>query len=141
MADLEVGSYRVPESELGWRFSRSSGPGGQSVNTADSRVQLSFDLASTSSFPAPLLERALSRLQGRLVAGVLTVTASEHRSQWRNRQAALVRLEAVLLAATAPGPQTRRATHPSRSSQRRRLDGKRLRGETKRTRRSPRFDS
>ncbi len=136
MADVEVGTYRIGDADLRWRFSRSSGPGGQSVNTADSRVQLSFDLGSTTAFPPALHERALARLQGQLVDGVLTVTASEHRSQWRNRGAALVRLQALLVRATAPGSPTRRPTRPSRSSQRRRLEGKRQRGETKRARRS-----
>ena len=102
--DLPIrGPLVLPARELHWRFSRSSGPGGQGVNTADSRVELSFDLARSPSFPAHLRERAERRLAGRLVDGVLTVVASEHRSQLRNRDAARERLAAVLRAATRPG--------------------------------------
>ena len=89
-------SVQVPEGELRWRFSRSSGPGGQSVNTADSRVELSLDLSSTSALGPVLRARALERLHGRLVDGVLTVTASEQRSQLRNREAARERLAAEI---------------------------------------------
>ena len=95
--DLPVtGSLVVPAAALSWRFSRSSGPGGQGVNTADSRVELSFDLGRSPSFPQHLRKRAERRLTGRLVDGVLTVVASEHRSQLRNRDAARARLAALL---------------------------------------------
>lgn len=97
------GGVELPERELRWRFSRASGPGGQGVNTTDSRVELSFDLGGSPSVPAPLRERALGRLSARLVDGVLTIVASEHRSQLRNREAARDRLAAVLRAAIAPG--------------------------------------
>lgn len=137
MSGLEVGRHRIPEADLQWRFSRASGPGGQSVNTADSRVQLSFDLAGTSALPAVLRDRALARLNAQLVDGVVTITASEHRSQWRNRQAALARLQALLQHAVAPGPPARRATRPTLGSDRRRLEGKRLRSQTKQARRRP----
>ena len=96
------GSVSLPEAELMWRFSRSSGPGGQHVNTSDSKVELSFDLAKTEALPAVWKQRALERLAGRLVDGVVTVRSSEHRSQWRNREAAAVRLTALLAEATAP---------------------------------------
>ncbi|WP_030954286.1 alternative ribosome rescue aminoacyl-tRNA hydrolase ArfB, partial [Streptomyces sp. NRRL S-481] len=86
------GSVSLPEAELMWRFSRSSGPGGQHVNTSDSKVELSFDLARTEALPEVWKRRALERLAGRLVDGVVTVRSSEHRSQWRNREAAAVRL-------------------------------------------------
>lgn len=127
----------IPEAELGWRFSRSSGPGGQSVNTADSRVELIFDLAATSALGEPLKNRALERLSTRLVDGVLTVAASEHRSQWRNREAARARLASLLRDAIAAPPRQRRATRPSKGSVRRRLDEKKRRGETKRLRGRP----
>jgi ribosome-associated protein len=116
----------IPETELGWRFSRSSGPGGQSVNTTDSRVELSFDVASTTALSDVLKARALERLQSRLVDGVLTVAASEHKSQWRNREAARTRLAALL-----------RPTKPSKNAVRRRLDDKKRRRETKRLRGRP----
>ena len=126
----------VPAGELSWRFSRSSGPGGQSVNTTDSRVELGYDLAASSALPGPLKERALARLQGRLVNGVVVVAASEHRSQLRNREAARERLRALLLEAIAPPPRTRRSTRPTRGSNERRLRAKKARSDVKRMRRS-----
>jgi ribosome-associated protein len=130
-------SLVLPERELHWRFSRASGPGGQGVNTTDSRVELSFDLASTPSLPEPLRDRALSRLAGRLVDGVLTVVASEYRSQLRNRDAARERLAELLRGAIAPPPPKRRPTKPSAGSKRRRLDAKTRRSQVKRLRGRP----
>ena len=126
----------VPDDELRWRFSRSGGPGGQSVNTSDSRVELSYDVAR-GTLPRHLRERALERLAGRLVDGVLTIAASEYRSQHRNREAARARLADVLTEATAPPPAKRRPTRPTRGSRERRLAGKKKRGETKALRRRP----
>jgi ribosome-associated protein len=134
--DLQVRpSVVIPQSELRWRFSRSSGPGGQSVNTTDSRVELSFDVAGTTALTPVLKERALSRLADRLVDGVLTVSASEHRSQLQNRKAAGTRLAAALAEAVAPPPRRRRPTRPSRAATNRRIAEKKRRGETKRLRR------
>ncbi len=126
----------IPAAELTWRFSRSSGPGGQGVNTTDSRVELSWDLAASAALPPPLRERAVERLAGRLVDGVLTVVASEHRSQLRNREAAAARLAALVAQAVAPPPRTRRATRPSKGAVERRIAAKKRRGETKRNRRA-----
>lgn len=128
------GSVSLPEAELMWRFSRSSGPGGQHVNTSDSQVELRFDLARTEALPEVWKERALSRLGPRLVGGVVSVRASEHRSQWRNRETAAVRLAALLAEATAPPPKPRRATRIPRGINERRLREKKARGETKRGR-------
>jgi len=127
----------IPESELSWRFSRSSGPGGQSVNTSDSRVELSLDIARTSALGPTLKARALERLAGRLVDGVVTVTASEHRSQLRNREAAERRLAELLASATAPPPRVRRPTKPSTAARKRRLEDKRRRTQVKNLRRRP----
>jgi ribosome-associated protein len=136
--DLRVSrSVSVPRAELTWRFSRSSGPGGQSVNTADSRVELRFDVAGTSALPPHLKARALERLAGRLVDGVLVVTASEHRAQLHNRRAAEARLVALLADAIAPPGRPRRATRPSRGAVQARLDAKRHRSQTKQRRRPP----
>ena len=134
---LRVGNVEVPEAELSWRFSRSSGPGGQSVNTTDSRVELSFDLGGSPSVPDRLRDRALARLAHRLVGGVLTITASEYRSQHRNREAARARLVDVLTDAFAPPAPKRRPTKPSRGAKERRLAGKKHRGQTKALRRRP----
>jgi ribosome-associated protein len=133
--DVRVrGSVVIPEAELHWRFSRSSGPGGQSVNTTDSRVELSYDVAASTALGPVLKARALQRLADRLNNGVLTVRASEHRSQLRNREEAQRRLVRVLYDAIAPPPRARRPTRPSRAATERRLKVKRQRGETKRLR-------
>ena len=129
------GSVVIPESELAWRFSRSSGPGGQGVNTTDSRVELVFDVAGSPSLSPELRSRALARLGPRLSDGVLSVTASEHRSQLRNREEALRRMAAVLSEAIAPPPRARRPTRPTRGSVDRRIAGKKRRSELKRLRR------
>ncbi|MFE5816767.1 alternative ribosome rescue aminoacyl-tRNA hydrolase ArfB [Streptomyces sp. NPDC056479] len=128
------GSVSLPEAELMWRFSRSSGPGGQHVNTSDSRVELSLDLAKTEALPEVWKHRALERLADKLVDGILTVRASEHRSQWRNRETAAVRLAALLAEATAPPPKPRRPTRIPRGINERRLREKKQRSDTKRGR-------
>ncbi len=132
MSDLPVNDQLViPAAELGWRFSRSSGPGGQNVNTTDSRVELVFPLAASTAFPELLRERALRRLAGKLLDGAVVIAASEHRSQWRNRQAAQRRLVELLREAIAPPPPPRRRTRPTRGSVERRLSAKRLRATRK----------
>jgi ribosome-associated protein len=134
--DLVVtSSLVIPAGELRERFSRSSGPGGQGVNTADSRVELLFDLATSPSVPEHLRQRMLNRLENRLVDGVVTIAAGEHRAQLANRQAARERLAQLLREAAAPPPRTRRPTRPTRGSKERRLAAKKRRGETKRLRR------
>ncbi|MFF5205960.1 alternative ribosome rescue aminoacyl-tRNA hydrolase ArfB [Streptosporangium sp. NPDC000396] len=129
------GSVSVPEAELHWRFSRSSGPGGQGVNTTDSRVELSFDLAATEALDPALKARALERLASRLVNGVITIAASEFRSQLRNREAAEMRLAQLLREAIAPPPKKRRPTKPSRGAVERRIAAKKRRSDLKRLRR------
>jgi ribosome-associated protein len=134
--DLIVGpSLIVPAKALGWNFSRSSGPGGQGVNTADSRVELSVHLPTLTGWPEQVRLAAQERLAGRLVDGTLTVKASEHRQQVRNREAARVRMAALLRAAVAPDGPTRRPTRPSAGARQRRLDTKRRRSEIKQGRR------
>jgi ribosome-associated protein len=141
MRDLTVTStVVVPEAELTWRFSRSSGPGGQSVNTADSRVELSLDIAQTSALSPLFRERALQRLADRMVDGVVTVTASEHRSQLRNREAALTRLAELLREAIAPPAAPRKRTRPTKAAREQRLTDKKRRGQVKRLRRPSRDD-
>ena len=126
----------IPETELSWRFSRSSGPGGQGVNTSDSRVELSYDVARSTALGPTLKARALDRLAGRLVDGVLTVSSSEQRSQLRNREVAEDRLAELVRAAVAPPPRPRRPTRPTKASQDRRIASKKRRGEVKRLRRT-----
>ncbi|HVF20648.1 MAG TPA: alternative ribosome rescue aminoacyl-tRNA hydrolase ArfB [Mycobacteriales bacterium] len=126
----------IPERELSWRFSRSGGAGGQHVNTSDTRVELMYDVAASTALSNTARARALQRLGGKLVDGVLTVVASERRSQLQNREAARERLAAVLAEAIAPPPKTRRPTRPSKGAVERRIGEKKRRGETKRLRRS-----
>lgn len=127
----------IPAVELRERFSRSSGPGGQGVNTADSRVELTLDLRRSPSIPDPLRSRMLARLGNRLVDGELTIAASEHRSQLANRRAARERLAQLLREAAAPPPPRRRPTKATRGSKERRIAAKKRRGELKRNRSRP----
>ena len=135
--DLPVtGSFAVPAASLRWRFSRSSGPGGQGVNTTDSRVELSVEPLEIPGLSDHQRQRLTARLGNRLVDGVLTIAASEHRQQLRNREAARERLAAVLRAALAPPPPSRRRTKPTRGSQERRIEAKKQRGQLKKQRRN-----
>ncbi|UOR02854.1 aminoacyl-tRNA hydrolase [Leucobacter allii] len=136
--DLEVTrALRIPGAELSWRFSRASGPGGQHVNTSDSRVELSWDVAASGALSEAQRARLLARLAPRLTAGTLTVAASERRSQLRNREAARARLAALVREGLAPDAAPRRATRPGRGAVRRRLEAKARRSDTKRLRRRP----
>ncbi len=127
----------IPEAELSWRFSRSSGPGGQGVNTADSRVELVWDVSSSGILSTLQRERLLDHLGGRLVDGVLTIAAPEHRAQLRNRDAARERLAALVADALRPPAPARRPTKPSRGAKERRLTAKKQRTDVKRLRRPP----
>lgn len=126
----------IPAAELTERFSRSGGPGGQHVNTSDTRVELSYDVAASAALSETLRARALERLAGRLVDGVLTVVASDRRSQRQNRELARERLAETLRTAVAPPPRPRRPTKPSKGAVQARLDEKKRRSETKRLRRT-----
>lgn len=127
----------IPESELAWRFSRSSGPGGQGVNTTDSRVELVWDAAGSTVLTPVQRERLLDRLSGRLVEGVLTIAASEYRAQVRNRDAARARLASLVADALRPPSPARRATRTTRGAKERRLKAKKQRTDVKRLRRPP----
>jgi ribosome-associated protein len=128
----------IPVAELEFRASRASGPGGQGVNTTDSRVELRFDVAGSPSLSPDAKERALRRLGPRLDSGgVLRVVAQAQRSQLANRRAAVERF-AELLAAALHTPRPRRPTRPSRAAAARRVEGKRRRAATKRLRERPR---
>ena len=129
---ITVREHTITDADLTWRFSRSSGPGGQNVNTTDTRVQLSFDLAGSDAFPRELKQRMLARLGDQVV-----IVASEHRSQLRNRRAAEDRLAELLEEAMKPPPPPRVPTKPSRASQQRRIDQKKQRGAVKRLRGRP----
>ncbi|THG29579.1 alternative ribosome rescue aminoacyl-tRNA hydrolase ArfB [Naasia lichenicola] len=133
--DLEVSPHLViPRAELRWKFSRSSGPGGQHVNTSDSRVQLTWSIPESAVLHDDQREMLLARLHGRLVAGAVTVTAAEQRSQLRNRELALARLRALLRDALAPPSAVRRSTRPTLGSARRQLAAKKARSAIKQQR-------
>jgi ribosome-associated protein len=136
--DLEVSpALTIPASELGWRFSRSPGPGGQHVNTSDSRAAVSWSIADSGVLSDEQRTILLSRLGHRLVAGVITVAASEQRSQLRNREIALDKLGLLVKKALAPDAPPRRPTKPTRGSNRRRLAAKGERSQTKQQRQRP----
>lgn len=136
--DLEVSpALTIPSAELGWRFSRSSGPGGQHVNTSDSRVELSWNVVTSAVLSDGQRLMLVTRLEPRLIAGIVTVTASERRSQLRNREIALAKLADLVAGGLAPEAARRRATKPTRGSNRRRLAAKEQRSATKRQRQRP----
>lgn len=120
--------------ELGWRFSRSSGPGGQGVNTADSRVELTWDPTASpgvAALPEQFRSRLVAGLARTTVNGRVVIVASEQRAQLRNRELARQRLRLLVLAALAPPAPTRRASRPTRGSVERRLAGKKARSAIK----------
>ena len=124
------GRKPLPENELTWRFSRSSGPGGQHVNTSDTRVELIWSLDDTTALSPAQKALAAERLSNRLVNGRITVVSSQYRSQHRNREAARVRLEELVTDAIVP-PRQRHKTKPTRGSKQRRLDAKKRRSSIK----------
>ena len=135
MQDLVVNDRLIiPSRDLRWRFSRSSGPGGQGVNTTDSRVELVLDIAGCSCLGPFRRARLLEHFQTRLVEGCLRVVVAEERSQWQNRQKALHRMADLLRQGLQPPPPSRKSTRPGRGAVRRRLEAKKKRGDLKRQR-------
>ncbi|MAI95969.1 MAG: aminoacyl-tRNA hydrolase [Synechococcus sp. MED650] len=135
MQDLVVNDRLIiPSRDLRWRFSRSSGPGGQGVNTTDSRVELVLDIAGCSCLGPFRRARLLDHFQTRLVEGCLRVVVAEERSQWQNRQKALHRMADLLRQGLQPPPPSRKSTRPGRGAVRRRLEAKKKRGDLKRQR-------
>lgn len=127
----------IPGAELEIRATRSSGPGGQSVNTTDSKVELRWAVRTSRALTDAQRQRLTSRLASRLTNDdVLILHSSEHRSQLRNREAIVARFRAIVGEALRPA-RTRRPTAPSRAAKRRRLASKRRRGEVKQLRRRP----
>ncbi|MFP3579082.1 alternative ribosome rescue aminoacyl-tRNA hydrolase ArfB [Arthrobacter sp. fls2-241-R2A-200] len=135
--DLEISpTLTIPASELMWRFSRSSGPGGQHVNTSDSRVELLWNVADSAALTDYQRQVLLQRLRSRLIGGTIAVTSSEQRSQLRNRESALDKLAQLIAAGLAP-ESVRRASKPTRGSARRHRAAKEQRSATKQQRRRP----
>ena len=131
----------IEEREIKLDFVRSSGPGGQNVNKVATAVQLRFDVRNSPSLPDEVRDR-LVRLAGRKITedGVLIIDARRYRTQERNRQDAIARLIQLIRKATEK-PRPRRKTKPTIASRRRRLEGKRRRGDAKRMRRSVNKDA
>jgi ribosome-associated protein len=142
MEDLTVDEWLViPANELELTFARSGGPGGQHVNTTDTRVRLRYDVAHSPALPPGVRRRLLEALASRLSNdGMLTITSDRHRSRHRNIEDVRARLKELVLAHRRP-PKKRRPTKPSRSSQRRRIEKKKRRGSVKANRRKPTLDS
>lgn len=121
----------IAAGELAEQFSRSSGPGGQKVNTSDTKVELRFDLACSTALTDEQRQRLMVRLAGTLVGTQIVIVARTHRSQHQNRVAGRLRLAMLLRTSLAPPAPPRRATKPTRGSQRRRLKAKQIRSRTK----------
>lgn len=138
-ADLDVGRYSIPSSELSWSFGTSGGPGGQHANRSNTRAELRYDLGASEAFPAGTKRLMLEQLRNRAVDGMVIVTVDESRSQWRNRSIARKRL-AEWLETAMLRPTPRQKTKPTRASKRRRLDDKRAQSEKKRLRKAPEGD-
>jgi len=133
--DLRINDRLViPAAELQWRFSRASGPGGQGVNTTDSRVELRFDVEQSAVLGPFRRSRLLQRLASRLEGGCLRVVVADERSQWQNRRLATLRLGELLREGLKPPPPPRRPTRPGRRAVQRRLDAKARRSAVKRRR-------
>ncbi len=133
-------SITVPETELTVHFLRADGPGGQHVNRTESAVELRFDVRQSPSLPEAVRERVLARRDRRLTAeGVLVIQGRRFRDQARNRDDVRARLLTILRAATTP-PVPRIPTRPTRASRQRRLTGKLMRGQLKRSRGRQRSD-
>lgn len=132
-ADLRIGRYTIPGTELSWDFGTSGGPGGQHANKANTRAELNWSIEESDALPPEIKRRVVEGLSGRIASGVLTVGSDESRSQWRNRSIARNRM-AELIEEAARAPKTRRPTKPSRSARRRRLDAKRRQSAKKRLR-------
>ncbi|MDH3250343.1 MAG: alternative ribosome rescue aminoacyl-tRNA hydrolase ArfB [Acidimicrobiia bacterium] len=132
-ADLRIGRYTIPGTELSWDFGTSGGPGGQHANKANTRAELNWSIEESDALPPEIKRRVIEALSGRIASGVLTVGSDESRSQWRNRSIARNRMAELIEEAARP-PKTRRPTKPSRSARRRRLDAKRRQSDKKRLR-------
>ncbi len=139
IGDLHVSAAVViPAAELQWRFSRSSGPGGQNVNKVETAVELGFDLEGTSAIGPFQKQRLLERLGSRCVAGCLRVAVSEHRSQYQNRELAMQRLGDLLREGLKPPPKLRKPTKPTRGAVKRRVEAKKQKSQVKQARQRPR---
>ncbi len=126
----------IPDNEIKWRFSRSSGAGGQNVNKTDSRAEIVFNVTESKTLTPYQKYRISIRDEVKLSNGCICIAVQEKRTQYQNRQLALTRLTSTLRELLKPPPKKRRETIPTRSSQRRRIESKKKRGELKKNRQS-----
>ena len=126
----------IPSNEIQWRFSRSSGAGGQNVNKTDTRVEIVFNISDSKTLTPYHKNRILIQDKIKLINGCICIAVQDKRSQYQNRQLALIRLASTLRELLKPPPKKRRETNPTRSSQRKRIESKKKRGALKRNRKS-----
>jgi len=129
-------NFQIPANEIQWRFSRSSGAGGQNVNKIDSRVEIVFKVSESKILTPYQKHRILIQKKVKLTNGCICLTVQDKRTQYQNRQLALIRLTSTLRELLKPPPKMRRVTFPTRSSQRKRVDSKKKRGQLKKNRQS-----
>ena len=135
--NLKINSkLEIPANEIHWRFSRSSGAGGQNVNKTDSRVEIVFNVSESKTLTSYQKYRISIQNKIKLINGCICIAVQDKRTQYQNRQFALSRLASTLRELLKPPPKKRRRTIPTRSSQRKRLESKKKRGELKRNRQS-----
>ena len=126
----------IPANEIQWRFSRSSGAGGQNVNKTDTRVEIVFNISDSKTLTPYHKNRILIQDRIKLINGCICIAVQDKRSQYQNRQLALIRLASTLRELLKPPPKKRRETTPTRSSKRKRVESKKKRGELKKSRQS-----
>ena len=126
----------IPDNEIKWRFSRSSGAGGQNVNKTDSRAEIVFNVSESKTLTPYQKYRISIQDEVKLSNGCICIAVQDKRTQYQNRQLALTRLTSTLRELLKPPPKKRRETIPTRSSQRKRIESKKKRGELKKNRKS-----
>jgi len=124
----------IPANEINWRFSRSSGAGGQNVNKIDSRVEIIFNVSESKTLTQFQKHRISLQDKVKLINGCIYIAVQEKRTQYQNRKLALSRLASTLRELLKPPPKKRRETIPTRLSQKKRVDSKKKRGELKKSR-------
>ena len=129
-------NLEIPVNEIQWRFSKSSGAGGQNVNKIDSRVEIIFNVCDSKALSPYQKQKILTCTDVKLTNGCICIAVQDKRSQYMNRQLALSRLVSTLRELLKQPPKKREETMPTRSSQRKRIDSKKKRGELKRKRQS-----
>tara|TARA_Y100001968_G_scaffold203124_1_gene186478 strand:- start:1801 stop:2223 length:423 start_codon:yes stop_codon:yes gene_type:complete len=129
-------NLEIPAHEIQWRFSRASGSGGQNVNKTDSRVEIIFDVRESKTLTPYQKHRIAIHDEAKLVNSCICIAVQDKRTQYQNRQLALIRLASTLRDLLKPPPKQRRETIPTRSSQRKRVQLKKKRGELKKSRQS-----